>query len=332
MDSDRICTVEALEANVGKVPGSRDLKVMDYLDASAIRWLETCPLLFAAFGDGITIGGGTAGFVRVVDSRLLEIPLALLDAPQLPQAGQAFGSLLLSPGLCETLRVNGTVKSVQEDCIRITVRECYLHCAKALMRSDFWKALPDVSAPSTPEDFLAASRFIALATVDAAGNADVSPKGDPAGTMLRMQQGDVWYADRPGNRRVDSFRNILQRPRVAAIALIPGSCQTVLLSGGASISTDASMCAAFTVAGKVPKLVTRVERPATQLQDSAALTRARLWPAAEPAADIDPAAMFVAHVRNSKAAGLQATLARTALQVPGVMEKGLELDYKNRLY
>ncbi len=42
--------------------------------------------------------------------------------------------------------------------------------------------------------------------------------------------------------------------------------------------------------------------------------------------------MFVAHVKHSKAAGLQATLARAALSVPGLMEKGLKQDYKKNLY
>jgi len=58
----------------------------------------------------------------------------------------------------------------------------------------------------------------------------------------------------------------------------------------------------------------------------------RPWPVQPIAADIDPAAMFVAHVRESKAKGLQAKLARAALKVPGLMEKGLQHDYKNNLY
>ena len=58
-----------------------------------------------------------------------------------------------------------------------------MHCAKALIRSDFWKAEPRDDAPAATDAFVAASRFMALATIDLAGGADLSPKGDPAGRL-----------------------------------------------------------------------------------------------------------------------------------------------------
>ena len=42
------------------------------------------------------------------------------------------------PGLGETLRVNGRVAAVGDGVVRIGVEECYVHCAKALIRSDLW--------------------------------------------------------------------------------------------------------------------------------------------------------------------------------------------------
>lgn len=330
-----IVDVAALEACVGKVPGPADLKVMDHLDDSALRWLASSALLFAAFGTGtgvgITVGGGEPGFVQAIDARRLRIPAALLDEPQLAVVGQGFGALLLVSGICETLRINGRVAAIG-DAIEIAVEECYLHCAKALMRSGFLAAEPQPETPADVADFVTACRFMALATIDAQGRADLSPKGDPAGTMLCLRGADAWYADRPGNRRVDSFRNILSQPHVAAVAVIPGSTRIALLSGRARITTDEAMCAAFTVGERTPKIVTRIGDVQLSLRDSAALARARIWPAGEPPADIDPAAMFVAHVKHSKARGLQATLTRAALSVPGLMEKGLQHDYKNRLY
>ncbi len=334
--TERIETLPALEAVVGKVPGPRDLKVIDFLDAASLRWLQTSPLLFAAFGDAgdiaITLGGGAPGFVQAPDARRLRIPLALLDHPEQAQPGLGFGGLFLSPSLCETLRVNGHVAAVAEGFAEIDVRECYLHCAKALIRSEFWKGEPGGEIPDAAAAFVDASRFMALATVNEQGQADVSPKGDPRGAMLQMRGGDAWFADRPGNRRVDSFRNILAQPRVAAAVLVPGSTHVVLLSGAARITTDAAMRAVFTVAERLPKLATCIGQPLLQAYDSAALARAQPWPALPAAADLDPAAIFKAHVLHSKSGGIMAGIARTALAVPGFMDKTLQNDYKKNLY
>jgi hypothetical protein len=325
----------ALEACIGKVPGPRDLKVIDYLDEGALRWIAASPFLFAAFGEinalDITVGGGEPGFVKALDATHLKLPIEALDGPQLARVGQGFGSLFLTPNIGETLRVNGRVQAVTADAVEIIVEECYLHCAKALIRSGFWKAAPQADAPSDVTDFLAASQLMALATINARGQADISPKGDPSGSMLRLQDNSVWFPDRPGNRRVDSFRNILEQPRVAAAALIPGATRIVELSGVARLTTDAALCASFAVESKSPRIVARIEQPSLSIRDSDALVRARLWPAVSRAEGIDPAAIFAAHVKHSKAGGMQAKLMRAVL-TPGLMEKGLQRDYKRNLY
>ena len=75
----------ALQACVGKLSVPRDLKVIDFLDEHAQRWIATSPFLFAAFGNGMgvahTAAGGKAGFVRVPDPRHLRLPVTLLDVP-----------------------------------------------------------------------------------------------------------------------------------------------------------------------------------------------------------------------------------------------------------
>jgi predicted pyridoxine 5'-phosphate oxidase superfamily flavin-nucleotide-binding protein len=336
MSTETITDVATLEAIVGKVPGPLDMKVMDHLDDSALRWLALSPLLFVSFGTqsriGITLGSGAPGFIGAPDPKRLRVPLAALDDAALARPGDGFGTLMLLPGVPETLRVNGRVTVIDNGAIELAVDECYLHCAKALIRSEFWAAMPSTEAPDSPTGFLADTRFMALATIDANGRADVSPKGDPAGAMLREHDRALWYADRPGNRRVDSFRNILTQPRIAALALIPGSTRVAALGGSATITTGETMRNAFAVRERVPKIVTRVDQPTLELRDSAALARLAPWPLRAAAADIDAAAMFAAHVQQSTAKGMQAKLARAALKIPGVMKKGLDHDYKNNLY
>src|SRR3546814_2019229 len=81
---------------------------------------------------------------------------------------------------------------------------------------------------------------MALATIDAAGRADLSPKGDPAGAMAHIAGDQLWFADRPGNRRADSFRNIIAQPLIAAALLIPGSSHIAIIRGTAMLTDDAT--------------------------------------------------------------------------------------------
>lgn len=321
---------------VGKLPAPRDMKVIDHLDVYAQRWIAASSLVFAAFGQNdqiaVTLAGGPRGFVQTTDPHTLLLPLELLDETDRVQEDMALGALFLISGKNETLRVNGRVQSIDNGLARIQVEECYLHCAKAFMRSGFWDTPPAVDIPTETYRFLAASRFMALATIGHDGGADLSPKGDPAGALLSPYDGAIWFPDRPGNRRIDSFRNILSQPNVALLALIPGWEHVVQISGRAEITTDETMKQAFAVQGNVPKLVTRVIPQGAALNHSPALVRARLWPASPPPEDLEAPAIFKAHLKLNQTKGLSATLTRAATSIPGAMEKGLAYDYKKNLY
>ncbi|MBM7115096.1 pyridoxamine 5'-phosphate oxidase family protein [Archangium primigenium] len=333
-----ITSVTALEDCVGAAPAVVNLKVIDHLDAGALRWLAASPLVFAGFGEGprlaLTLGGGAPGFAGG-EAHELRLPLALLDDPTLARPGRSFGALFLLPGVCETLRVNGRVTQADQGELRVAVEECFGHCAKALLRSDFWKAAPVEAPLRDPEALVATSRFMALATVDAHGRMDLSPRGDPAGALTRLDEGRLWFADRPGNRRVDSFRNILAQPQVAALLLVPGSPHVAHLSGRAWLTTDDAVRARFVVQDKTPTLAIGVDEPRLEPRESPALVRARLWPAPARPEGLEPSQIFVEHVKLNSDKGLGARLASAALSVPGVtglLRKGLEKDYKTNLY
>lgn len=330
-----IDSIAGLEAILGKAPPAVSLKVIDHIDATARRWLAASPLMFAGFGgaDGVmvTLGGGAPGFAAA-DPATLAIPLAAFDDPALAIAGASFGSLFLVPGIGETLRINGRVARIDNGTAQIAVEECYVHCAKALIRSGFWSALPADVAPATPDAFAARSCFMALATMDAAGHADLSPKGDPAGSMVHVAGDQLWFADRPGNRRTDSFRNLIVQPRIAAALLIPGAPSVAIVRGTAMLTDDATARASFEVRGKVPLLAARVDDLDIVIRPSAALERARLWPSTPAPADIKPAKMFAEHVRLNKDKGIGARIAGAFVSVPGLMQRGLDKDYRENLY
>lgn len=333
-----IASIDVLEGVIGRTPGAMHLKVIDHLDAGALRWIAASPLTFAGFGDGsgmrVTLGGGAPGFVQA-GTHALRLSAAALDDPALARTGAAFGALFLVPGIGETLRVNGRVTAAGPDGIRVAVEECYGHCAKALIRSDLWAAAPVADAPDDPAAFIAASRFLALATSGEQGRADLSPKGDPAGSMARLDGDTLWFADRPGNRRVDSFRNILTQPRVALALLIPGANRVAIVRGAARLTTDADARARFEVRGKTPLLAIGVKVDRLELRASPALARATLWPVTPDTHGIEPARLFVEHIRLNRSAGLGGRLASAALAVPGVqglLKKGLDKDYRDNLY
>jgi predicted pyridoxine 5'-phosphate oxidase superfamily flavin-nucleotide-binding protein len=332
--TDWVDSIAALEACIGKTPPPVHLKVIDHIDPLALRWIAASPCLFAgvagARGMSITLGGGTPGFVRA-EPGLLTISTDALDDPAIAQPGDSFCSLFLLPGIGETLRVNGRVAACDAASITVAVEECYAHCAKALIRSEFWKAQPRDIARDDPTAFITASRFMALATVDAAGAADLSPKGDPEGDMVHLADGRLWFAERPGNRRADSLRNIVAQPRVAAILLVPGATHIVRLCGTARPSADAEIRAGFAVRDKVPPLATCIDDLDLELQPSAALARAQLWPLGD-IPDLDAAKLFVAHLKINKDKGLQAKLIGAAVSIPGLMRKGLKKDYDTNLY
>jgi predicted pyridoxine 5'-phosphate oxidase superfamily flavin-nucleotide-binding protein len=339
--ADMIDSVAKLEAVTGRTPPAMHLKVIDHLDEGALRWLAQSPLMFVSLGDGpevktlsviATIGGGAPGFASG-DTRRLSIPLASLDNANTARTGASFGSLFLIPGIREALRINGRVEAVDADHVHVVVEECYGHCAKAIIRSDLWAAQP-CDAPGDLATFVAASRFMALATVGAGGQADASPKGDPAGCMAMLDGDRLWFADRPGNRRVDSFRNIVDQAHTGIVLLVPGATHALTARGPARLTTDMAIRERFVTHGKTPLLGIELSIAAISLDISPALERASPWPVRQTN-DIDPAKLFMDHIRLNKSGGVGAMLARASLSVPGMtglLKKGLEKDYKDNLY
>ncbi|MDQ0314959.1 pyridoxamine 5'-phosphate oxidase family protein [Amorphus orientalis] len=122
-----------------------------------------------------------------------------------------------------------------------------------------------------------ASPFVALATSAREGGLDCSPRGDPAGFVHIADDRTLMLPDRPGNRRVDSMRNILSDPRIALLFLIPGQGETLRVNGRAEISTDPEHLALFDIKGKLPISVLLVHIETVYFQCSKAIIRSKIW-------------------------------------------------------
>ncbi|WBC10684.1 pyridoxamine 5'-phosphate oxidase family protein [Micromonospora sp. WMMA1947] len=126
-------------------------------------------------------------------------------------------------------------------------------------------------------EWLAASPFCLIATAGADGTCDVSPKGDPRGFALVLDDTTIAIPERPGNRRADGYRNILANPHVGLIFLIPGRTDTLRINGRARLIADAPWFADMEVKGHRPVLAVEVAIEQIFYHCAKAFLRSELW-------------------------------------------------------
>jgi PPOX class probable FMN-dependent enzyme len=128
--------------------------------------------------------------------------------------------------------------------------------------------------------WIAASPFVLVATADDSGRCDVSPKGDPPGGVAHvLDERTLVVPDRPGNRRVDGFRNVLRNPYVGLLFVVPGRGDTLRVNGRARVVSDAAFFPALEVQGKRPLLALVVDVQEVFFHCSKAFLRSGLWDA-----------------------------------------------------
>lgn len=127
------------------------------------------------------------------------------------------------------------------------------------------------------EAFIQTSPFFLVATADAEGNCDVSPKGDPAGGVKILDARTLVIPDRAGNRRVDGHRNIIENPHIGLIFFIPNVDETVRVNGRAFITADPELLAELQMQGRSPNLAMVVEIDEVYMHCARAFLRSGLW-------------------------------------------------------
>jgi PPOX class probable FMN-dependent enzyme len=125
--------------------------------------------------------------------------------------------------------------------------------------------------------FIAKSPFVLVASCDAQGRLDVSPKGDPAGFVQVLDERTLAIPDRPGNQRADTFSNVLQNPRVGLLFLIPGKQETLRVNGRAVIVRDLAVRERMAVRGKAPQLALVVSVEEAFIHCTKCMLRSHLW-------------------------------------------------------
>ena len=128
--------------------------------------------------------------------------------------------------------------------------------------------------------FIARSPFVIIASTGAAGDVDVSPKGDPPGFVQVLDDTTLAIPDRPGNRRCDTLQNILENPNVGLIFFVPGNGETLRVAGKAAVVRDLTVREPMAQNGRLPELAIVIAVERAFFHCSKCIRRSRLWAAA----------------------------------------------------
>lgn len=130
----------------------------------------------------------------------------------------------------------------------------------------------------TPEyrELIEASPFLALATTGP-GGLDCSPRGDAGSAVTVIDERTVHLADRRGNNRLDSLRNIVLDSHVALLFLIPGINECMRINGRAVLSTAPELLEQHAHDGKAPRSVIVVTVDVVYFQCARAIKRSEIW-------------------------------------------------------
>lgn len=125
--------------------------------------------------------------------------------------------------------------------------------------------------------WIAASPFLVLGSADAAGNMDLSPKGDPAGFVHVLDDATLAIPDRPGNKRFDTFANVLENPNVSLIFVVPGRGETLRVAGTAHISQEPELLNDLAQKGRAATLALIVSVTEIMFHCGKSMIRSQLW-------------------------------------------------------
>lgn len=169
-------------------------------------------------------------------------------------------------------------------------------------------------------DFIRRSPFLVLATADADGNQDASPKGDGPGFVAVEDQRTLVIPERKGNRLMFGLKNILANPQVGIIFLVPGTDETLRVNGTAELSDDPELLVRLSARGAPALLAMRVTVRECFFHCAKAFIRSQLW---KPETWPERRKISFGKLLSAKVGGGE-ELARQ-------VDQAVEQDYKNNL-
>jgi PPOX class probable FMN-dependent enzyme len=149
---------------------------------------------------------------------------------------------------------------------------------------------------------IAVAPLVLVASHDADGRCDVTPRGGQPGFVSVLDDEHVAIPDATGNNRLDTLRNVVATGHAALLFLIPGREQTLRVNGAACVSAEPTLLERLTLVGKPPKCAIVVRADEVFAHCPKALVRSHLWdPATWPSPDDQPSAAEVSHAHLRRA-------------------------------
>ncbi|MFF8993853.1 MSMEG_1061 family FMN-dependent PPOX-type flavoprotein [Streptomyces sp. NPDC014983] len=96
------------------------------------------------------------------------------------------------------------------------------------------------------------SSLVLIASADAEGHCDVSPRGGPAGFVSVLDARTVAIPDATGNKRLDTLENVVATGRAGLLFVVPGRPTTLRVNGRACVSTRPELLSRLTAVGRPP--------------------------------------------------------------------------------
>lgn len=172
-------------------------------------------------------------------------------------------------------------------------------------------------------NIISLSPLLFLSTSDDQGFCDVSPRGDAAGSVFVLDEKHLVIPERPGNRRIDSLRNILINPKIGILFIIPGLEETLRVNGKAFVIKDEKILDQMKAKDKKPLLGIGVEVEECFIHCAKAFKRSRVWETKSwvDYADTLPSIPTILsdHVNSTEF-------------TTEIIKKGLQESYEKRLY
>ena len=186
---------------------------------------------------------------------------------------------------------------------------------------DFIKQKVSTSLDETMTEFVGRSPLMFLSTIDDKGMVDTSPKGDAGGFVHVDKDGNLLIPDRPGNKLIFGFKNILHNDSVGVIFVVPTMRETLRVKGRAVISRDPALLEELSASGKPALLCTRIEVQECFFHCGKAMIRSKMWQPDKWASYDD--SLLVKQLTKAMGEGEE---------FESVLAQGLEENYRDELY
>jgi PPOX class probable FMN-dependent enzyme len=151
--------------------------------------------------------------------------------------------------------------------------------------------------------FIAASSLAVLSSSRPDGIQDVTPRGDPAGFVQVLSPKLLAIPDRPGNGRMDTFRNLFNNPNLGVIFIIPGHRDTLRVSGKGALVQDKNLGQKLAINGRSAELTLLINVEKVMCHCPKAFVRGKVWQSGDwpDTSDVPSLAeMMVAHGKLSE--------------------------------